>query len=110
MSSNLTPQVTLRAAILEDLETIKAIEQVNFSTTAVGAETIQKWIAHVPNTCLIAELNEKIAGYIVGSAVFSRHLTDELFEKVAENSDLIFIALKENQIKFYEVPILLYSF
>ncbi len=48
MSSNLTPQVTLRAAILEDLETIKAIEQVNFSTTAVGAETIQKWIAHVP--------------------------------------------------------------
>ena len=87
MSSNLTPQVTLRAAILEDLETIKAIEQVNFSTTAVGAETIQKWIAHVPNTCLIAELNEKIAGYIVGSAVFSRHLTDELFEKVAENPD-----------------------
>lgn len=78
MSSNLTPQVTLREAILEDLETIKAIEQVNFSTTAVGAETIQKWIAHVPNTCLIAELNEKIAGYIVGSAVFSRHLTDVL--------------------------------
>ena len=87
MSSNLTPQVTLREAILEDLETIKAIEQVNFSTTAVGAETIQKWIAHIPNICLIAELNNKIAGYIVGSAVFSRHLTDELFEKVAENPD-----------------------
>lgn len=94
MSSNLTPQVTLRAAILEDLETIKAIEQVNFSITAVGAETIQKWIAHVPNTCLIAELNEKIAGYIVGAAVFSYRLknnTSDNLEKWQQDSDFMTI-------------------
>ena len=94
MSSNLTPQVTLREAILEDLETIKAIEQVNFSTTVVGAETIQKWIAHVPNTCLIAELNEKIAGYIVGAAVFSYRLknnTSDNLEKWQQDSDFMTI-------------------
>lgn len=56
MSSNLTPQVTLREAILEDLETIKAIEQVNFSTTAVGAETIQK----MDCTCSKYMLNSRI--------------------------------------------------
>lgn len=87
MSSNLIPQVTLREASLEDWKAIVAIEEANFSTEAAGAETIQKWIEQGQTNFLIAELNEKIAGYIVGSAVFSRHLTDELFEKVAENPD-----------------------
>ncbi|MGT2943460.1 N-acetyltransferase family protein [Streptococcus constellatus subsp. viborgensis] len=87
MSSNLIPQVTLREASLEDWKAIVAIEEANFSTEAAGAETIQKWIEQEQTNFLIAELNEKIAGYLVGSAVFSRHLTDELFEKVAENPD-----------------------
>lgn len=87
MSSNLIPQVTLREASLEDWKAIVAIEEANFSTEAAGAETIQKWIEQEQTNFLIAELNEKIASYLVGSAVFSRHLTDELFEKVAENPD-----------------------
>lgn len=87
MSSNLIPQVTLREASLEDWKAIVAIEEANFSTEAAGAETIQKWIEQEQTNFLIAELNEKIAGYLVGSVVFSRHLTDELFEKVAENPD-----------------------
>ncbi|GAD45308.1 hypothetical protein ANG5_1836 [Streptococcus constellatus subsp. pharyngis SK1060 = CCUG 46377] len=72
---------------MEDWKAIVAIEEANFSTEAAGAETIQKWIEQEQTNFLIAELNEKIAGYLVGSAVFSRHLTDELFEKVAENPD-----------------------
>ena len=70
MSSNLIPQVTLREAVLEDWEAIRVIEQANFSTEAAGAETIQKWIEQGQTNFLIAELNEKIAGYLVGSAVF----------------------------------------
>lgn len=70
MSSNLIPQVTLREASLEDWKAIVAIEEANFSTEAAGAETIQKWIEQRQTNFLIAELNEKIAGYLVGSAVF----------------------------------------
>lgn len=77
MSSNLIPQVTIREATSEDWETIVAIEEANFSTEATGAETIQKWIEQVPTNFLIAELNKKIAGYIVGSAVFSRRLESD---------------------------------
>lgn len=70
MSSNLIPQVTLREASLEDWKAIVAIEEANFFTEAAGAETIQKWIEQGQTNFLIAELNEKIAGYLVGSAVF----------------------------------------
>ena len=70
MSSNLIPQVTLREASLEDWKAIVAIEEANFSTEAAGAETLQKWIEQGQTNFLIAELNEKIAGYLVGSAVF----------------------------------------
>ncbi|VUW98953.1 Acetyltransferase (GNAT) family protein [Streptococcus constellatus] len=94
MSSNLIPQVTIREAVLEDLEAIRVIEQANFSTEVAGAETIQKWIECVPNTCLIAELNEKIAVYLVGSAVFSRRLanaTSDKSEKRQQDSDFMTI-------------------
>ena len=84
MSSNLIPQVTLREAASEDWETIVAIEEANFSTEAAGAETLQKWIEQGQTNFLIAELNEKIAGYIVGSAVFSRHLTNEMIDNLSK--------------------------
>ena len=94
MSSNLIPQVTLREASLEDWKAIVAIEEANFSTEAAGAETIQKWIEQGQTNFLIAELNEKIAGYIVGSAVFSRHLTNEMIDnssKQQRDSDFMTI-------------------
>ena len=94
MSSNLIPQVTLREASLEDWKAIVAIEEANFSTEAAGAETIQKWIEQGQTNFLIAELNEKIAGYIVGSAVFSRHLTNEMIDnssKQQQDSDFMTI-------------------
>ena len=89
MSSNLIPQVTLREASLEDWKAIVAIEEANFST-----ETIQKWIEQGQTNFLIAELNEKIAGYLVGSAVFSRHLTKEMIDnssKWQQDSDFMTI-------------------
>lgn len=94
MSSNLIPQVTLREASLEDWKAIVAIEEANFSTEAAGAETIQKWIEQGQTNFLIAELNEKIAGYLVGSAVFSRHLTKEMIDnssKWQQDSDFMTI-------------------
>ena len=94
MSSNLIPQVTLREASLEDWKAIVAIEEANFFTEAAGAETIQKWIEQGQTNFLIAELNEKIAGYIVGSAVFSRHLTNEMIDnssKQQQDSDFMTI-------------------
>ena len=94
MSSNLIPQVTLREASLEDWKAIVAIEEANFSTEAAGAETIQKWIEQGQTNFLIAELNEKIAGYLVGAAVFSRHLTKEMIDnssKWQQDSDFITI-------------------
>ena len=86
MSSNLIPQVTLREASLEDWKAIVAIEEANFSTEAAGAETIQKWIEQRQTNFLIAELNEKIAGYLVGAAVFFTSFdkgNDRQFVKVA---------------------------
>ena len=94
MSSNLIPQVTLREASLGDWKAIVAIEEANFSTEAAGAETLQKWIEQGQTNFLIAELNEKIAGYIVGSAVFSRHLTNEMIDnssKQQRDSDFMTI-------------------
>ena len=94
MSSNLIPQVTLREASLEDWKAIVAIEEANFSTEAAGAETIQKWIEQGQTNFLIAELNEKIAGYLVGAAVFSRHLTKEMIDnssKWQQDSDFMTI-------------------
>lgn len=97
MSSNLIPQVTqvtFREAASEDWETIVAIEEANFSTEAAGAETLQKWIEQGQTNFLIAELNEQIAGYIVGSAVFLRHLTNEMIDnssKQQQDSDFMTI-------------------
>ena len=87
MSSNLTPQVTLREAVSEDLEAIITIEQENFATEAAVLQTIRTWIEQISNICLIAELNNKIAGYIVGSAVFSHHLVNEMTDNSAEKQE-----------------------
>lgn len=87
MSSNLTPQVTIREAVSEDLEAIITIEQENFATEAAVLQTIRTWIEQISNICLIAELNNKIAGYIVGSAVFSHHLANEMTDNSAEKQE-----------------------
>lgn len=87
MSSNLTPQVTLREAVSEDLEAIITIEQENFATEAAVLQTIRTWIEQISNICLIAELNNKIAGYIVGSAVFSHHLANEMTDNSVEKQE-----------------------
>ena len=105
MSSNLIPQVTLREASLEDWKAIVAIEEANFSTEAAGAETLQKWIEQGQTNFLIAELNEKIAGYIVGSAVFSRHLTNEMIDnssKQQQDSDFMTIQRLSIHLDFKE--------
>lgn len=87
MSSNLTPQVTIREAVSEDLEAIITIEQENFATEAAVLQTIRTWIEQISNICLIAELNNKIAGYIIGSAVFSHHLANEMTDNSAEKQE-----------------------
>lgn len=69
-----------------DLAVIYEIETSNFSEAeAASYEAIKLRIMTIPDTFLVAEIDGQIAGYIEGPAIHSRHLTDDLFEKVVEN-------------------------
>ena len=108
MSSNLTPQVTLREAVSEDLEAIITIEQENFATEAAVLQTIRTWIEQISNICLIAELNNKIAGYIVGSDFKEQGLGTLLLAAckeiaVAQNQKGLQLVCSDDLISYYEM-------
>lgn len=78
--------ITIRNAQVADFEELVRIESLNFSPEeAASPAAIKERLALIPDTFLVAELERTIAGYIVGPAVFSRHLTDDLFSKVVVN-------------------------
>lgn len=78
--------IRIRRAELNDWEEILAIEQLNFpAAEAVGAEVLKERIERISDTFLLAELHGQLAGYIVGPAVQTRYLTDDLFSKVGVN-------------------------
>ncbi|RSJ81181.1 hypothetical protein D8791_07550 [Streptococcus cristatus] len=78
--------IRIRRAELNDWEEILAIEQLNFpAAEAVGAEVLKERIERISDTFLLTELHGQLAGYIVGPAVQTRYLTDDLFSKVGVN-------------------------
>ncbi|MBM7635605.1 GNAT family N-acetyltransferase [Streptococcus saliviloxodontae] len=76
----------IRHATLEDWEEIVAIEQENFSQAeAATPEDMRSRITTISDTFLVAEVDGKLAGYVVGPAVNQRYLTDDLFHEVVPN-------------------------
>ena len=78
--------IRIRQADLSDWEEILAIEQLNFpAEEAASSEVLKERIEQIPDTFLLAELHGQLAGYIVGPAIQTRYLTDDLFSKVGAN-------------------------
>ncbi len=85
----------IRNARIEDWEEIARIESENFSVEeAATPEAMKERIETISDTFLVAEIDGKIAGYIVGPVVLQRYLTDDLFHHVVPNpADGGFIAI-----------------
>ncbi|KXU15424.1 putative arylalkylamine n-acetyltransferase [Streptococcus oralis] len=80
--------VLIRFVTAADFEEILAIEQANFPPAeAASPKALKERIERISDSFLVAEIEEKLVGYIVGPAVFSRHLTDNSFETVVSNPD-----------------------
>ncbi|KXT84735.1 putative arylalkylamine n-acetyltransferase [Streptococcus sp. DD11] len=78
--------IKIRNAQLSDWEELVRLESLNFSEEeAASPAVLKERIERIADTFLVAELHGQIAGYVVGPAVFSRHLTDDLFAKVTAN-------------------------
>lgn len=75
----------IRNARLDDLQAIVEIEQENFSDMAASLETMKERPLTIPDTFLVAEIDGAVAGYIEGSVVPQRYLTDDLFHQVEKN-------------------------
>ena len=74
--------IRIRQADLSDWEEILAIEQLNFpSAEAASSEVLKERIEQIPDTFLLAELHGQLAGYIVGPAIQTRYLTDDLLAR-----------------------------
>lgn len=85
----------IRHARLEDWEEVVRIEQENFfPEEAATPLDLKNRLRDISDTFLVAEIDGKLAGYIVGSVINQRYLTDNLFHEVVPNpSSGGFIAL-----------------
>lgn len=76
----------IRHASVQDWEEIVRIEATNFPPAeAATPKDLQKRIKCLSDTFLVAEINQQVAGYIVGPAVEQRYLSDNLFHEVCDN-------------------------
>nr|WP_197458316.1 GNAT family N-acetyltransferase [Streptococcus sp. DD10] len=76
----------IRNVQLSDWEELVRLENLNFSEEeAASPAALKERIEWIADTFLVADFHGQIAGYIVGPAIFSRHLTDDLFAKVTVN-------------------------
>ncbi|MBM7643694.1 GNAT family N-acetyltransferase [Streptococcus loxodontisalivarius] len=76
----------IRHAKLEDWDQVAAIELENFAPEeAATPEDMKNRLTYIADTFLVAEINQQVAGYIVGPAVNKRYLTDDLFHEVVPN-------------------------
>ncbi|MFC3931996.1 GNAT family N-acetyltransferase [Streptococcus dentapri] len=77
----------IRHAKKEDYGEILDIEMVNFlREEAASPEAMKERLAIIPDTFLVAELDHRVVGYIVGPVIDKRYLTDDLFETIKPNS------------------------
>ncbi|MGT2887783.1 GNAT family N-acetyltransferase [Streptococcus didelphis] len=69
-----------------DWQFIYEIECDNFSKEeAASIEAIRQRTSLIKDTFLVAEINQKIVGYIEGPVVLEPHLEDSLFHQIKEN-------------------------
>lgn len=73
---------------LSDLAGIMAIEQAVFAEgVADTVDVMQQRIEYAPETFFVArDEAHQILGYIAGSALNQRYITDDLFKKISANS------------------------
>lgn len=72
--------VTFQPARFDDLPAIMAIEHAGFTPAeAATAASMTARIAAYPETFITAWTRGQLVGYVVGPAIMSRHLTDDLF-------------------------------
>lgn len=75
-----------RNAKIEDLEEILIIENQGFTPEEAATKSaLIKRIEMINDTFIIAELNEKVVGYINGPVINQPFITDDLFESIDEN-------------------------
>lgn len=79
--------LTFQPARLTDLSAIMTIEQAGFTPAeAATGSSMAARITAYPETFLTAWQAGQLVGYVVGPAISSRHLTDDLFETAQPNS------------------------
>ncbi|MEB7434103.1 GNAT family N-acetyltransferase [Staphylococcus pasteuri] len=75
-----------RNAKIDDLEEILIIENQGFKPEEAATKSaLIKRIEMINDTFIIAELNEKVVGYINGPVINQPFITDDLFESIDEN-------------------------
>ncbi|MGT2845683.1 GNAT family N-acetyltransferase [Streptococcus massiliensis] len=76
----------IRNVLPSDWEDIVRIEEENFSPEeAASPAALRQRLSLIADTFLVVEVENQLAGYVVGPAVANRHLTDDLFEQVVRN-------------------------
>lgn len=76
-----TLKITYQSAKLSQLPEIMVIEQTGFSPAEAATEAaMEDRIKLYPDTFIVANAKDKVAGYIVGPAYHQRYLADDLFE------------------------------
>ncbi|QOT00370.1 GNAT family N-acetyltransferase [Brevibacterium sp. JNUCC-42] len=79
--------ISLRNAQATDLEQLLLIENEGFSIEeAATKEVFVERIQLIPDTFIVAERQGEILGYINGPIINQHYITDDLFEKIRENS------------------------
>ena len=77
----------IRQAKIEDLDQVYAIEVANFSEAEAMPKTVLRdHIEKVKTSFLVAVEGDEVLGYLEGPVVATRHLQDESFEKVRDES------------------------
>lgn len=86
MSNKMNLDANIRQAELGDLDQLIWIEEQNFSPEeAASPAALKERIQQISDTFLVLVLEGQVAGYVVGPALPSRYLTDEVFDKVVPN-------------------------
>lgn len=86
MSNKLPETIVIRSAQAADLPSISWIEQQNFSKEeAASPHALKERLEVIGDTFLVLENKGQVAGYVVGPVLFSRYLTDAIFQKVLKN-------------------------
>ncbi|UYX55269.1 GNAT family N-acetyltransferase [Bacillus thuringiensis] len=79
--------ISLRNAQATDLEQLLLIENEGFSIEeAATKEAFVERIQLITDTFIVAERQGEILGYINGPIINQPYITDDLFEKIGENS------------------------